>query len=113
MERVISLLGLLVFIGLGYLFSVNRAAVRWSTVLWSVGLQLILAIFILKTAVGLAVFQFLGNLVSRFLDFSDVGAQFVFGEDFEEHFIYSGKKTLETRDGMNCQSVFRNRLDAP
>ncbi len=87
MERGISLLGLIVFLGLGYIFSVNRTAVRWSTVLWGIGLQLILAIFILKTTVGLALFEFLGNLVRQFLDFSDAGAQFVFGEGFEEHLI--------------------------
>ncbi len=87
MERLISLLGLVVFLGFGYAFSVNRAAVLWSTVLWGIGLQLILAIFILKTAIGLAVFQFLGNLVRRFLEFSDAGAQFVFGEGFKEHFF--------------------------
>ena len=87
MERAISLLGLVVFLGLGYAFSSNRAAIRWSTVLWGIGLQLILAIFILKTAIGLALFQFLGNFVIKFLDFSDTGAQFVFGENFKEHFF--------------------------
>ena len=87
MERIISLLGLLVFLGLGYAFSVKRTAIRWSTVLWGIGLQLILAIFILKTTLGLTVFQFLGDLVRQFLDFSDAGAKFVFGEGFEEHFI--------------------------
>lgn len=87
MERVISLLGLVVFVGIGYIFSTNRAAIRWTTVLWGVALQLILAVFILKSAVGLAIFEFLGNLVSRFLDFSDAGANFLFGENFEEHFV--------------------------
>ena len=87
MERIISLLGLLVFLGLGYAFSVKRTAVRWSTVLWGIGLQLILAIFMLKTPLGLLVFQFLGNLVRQFLDCSDAGAKFVLGEGFEEHFF--------------------------
>ena len=87
MERVISLLGLITFLAIGYLFSVNRAAIRWSTVLWGVGLQLILALFILKTAVGFSLFQSLGNVVGQLLSFSDAGAQFVFGEDFEEHFV--------------------------
>jgi concentrative nucleoside transporter, CNT family len=87
MERLISLFGLVVFVGVAYLFSVNRAAIRWSTVLWGICLQLILAIFILKTPVGLAVFEWLGNLVQQFLNFSDVGAKFVFGDDFAEHFV--------------------------
>jgi len=87
MERVISLLGIIVFLGLGYLFSLNRKAVQWRTVLWGMALQFILAVFILKTPLGLALFQFLGSLVGTFLNFSDVGAEFVFGEGFEEHFI--------------------------
>ncbi|HEY9810970.1 MAG TPA: NupC/NupG family nucleoside CNT transporter [Halomicronema sp.] len=87
MERVISLLGLLVFVGISYGFSVNRRAVRWRPVLWGIALQFIFAVFILKTALGLAIFQFLGDVVSGFLNFSDVGAKFVFGDKFTEHLI--------------------------
>nr|MCU0535137.1 NupC/NupG family nucleoside CNT transporter [Hydrococcus sp. Prado102] len=87
MEHLISLFGLIVFVGIAYLFSIDRTAIRWSTVLWGIGLQLILALFILKTPVGLAVFEWLGNLVQQFLNFSDVGAKFVFGDNFTEHFI--------------------------
>ena len=86
-DRVISLLGLLVFIGIGYLGSNNRQAVRWNTVLWGVGLQLLLGVIILKTQIGLAIFQLLGDFVRQFLDFSDAGAKLVFGDGFEEHFI--------------------------
>ncbi|WRH67746.1 MAG: NupC/NupG family nucleoside CNT transporter [Planktothrix sp. GU0601_MAG3] len=87
MERGISLLGLFVFVGISYLCSVNRQAVRWHPVLWGIGLQFILAVLILKTQPGFAVFAFLGNAVSQFLNFSDQGAKFVFGEDFQDHFI--------------------------
>ncbi len=87
MERAISLLGLMVFVGISYGFSVNRRGIRWRPVLWGIALQLIFAVLILKTAAGLAVFQFLGNCVTQFLNFSDQGAKFLFGETFEEHFI--------------------------
>lgn len=86
-ERIISLLGLIVFIGCGYLCSVNRSKIRWSTILWGIGLQLILAFLILKTTVGLTLFQFLGNCARQLLDFSDTGSKFIFGDGFEEHFI--------------------------
>ncbi|CDN15814.1 MAG: NupC/NupG family nucleoside CNT transporter [Richelia sp.] len=86
-ERLISLLGLFVFVGLSYALSVNRRAVRWQPVLWGIALQLIFGLLILKTKPGLIVFQFLGHLVSKFLNFSDAGAKFVFGDNFEEHFI--------------------------
>ena len=87
MERLISVLGLVVFVGLSYAFSCDRRAVKWPPVLWGIALQLIFAILILKTALGLAVFKFLGDLVAQLLNFSDVGAKFVFGDNFADHFI--------------------------
>lgn len=85
MERTISFLGICVFIGICYALSVNRQAVRWRTVAWGLGWELILAIVILKTAWGLNLFKSLGNIVGNFLAFSDVGAKFVFGENFKDH----------------------------
>lgn len=87
MERLISVLGLVVFVALSYAFSGDRRAVKWPPVLWGIALQLIFAILILKTAPGLAVFKFLGDLVTQFLNFSDSGAKFLFGDNFAEHFI--------------------------
>ena len=85
--HLISFLGLIVFIGIGYIFSYNRQLIPWRTVLWGVALQLILGVFVLKSALGLSIFQFLGSVVGQFLDFSDRGAKLVFGDGFEEHFI--------------------------
>ncbi len=85
MERVISALGLLVFVGISYAFSINRHAVRWGTVAWGLGLEFVFALLILKTPWGLKVFKSLGDVVSNFLAFSDVGAKFVFGDNFKEH----------------------------
>lgn len=85
--RLISLLGLIAFVGIGYLFSNNRKLIPWHTVLWGVALQLILGVLILKSAIGLKLVQFLGTSIGKFLDFSDEGARLVFGDGFEEHFI--------------------------
>ena len=87
MERLTALLGLGVFIAFAYLTSVNRKAVRWQPVLWGFALQIIFALLILRTAAGLAVFQWLGNAVSTFLDYSDAGASFVFGENYQDFFF--------------------------
>ncbi|MEH2082523.1 MAG: NupC/NupG family nucleoside CNT transporter [Nostoc sp.] len=87
MERAISALGILVFISISYAFSVNRHAVRWRIVAWGLGLEFVFALVILKTPWGLTVFKFLGDIVSQFLAFSDVGAKFVFGENFKDHFF--------------------------
>ncbi|MBH8563729.1 NupC/NupG family nucleoside CNT transporter [Nostoc sp. CENA67] len=85
MERAISALGILVFIGISYILSVDRQAVRWRTVVWGLGLEFVFALLILKTSWGLNVFKSLGDIVSHFLAFSDVGAKFVFGENFKDH----------------------------
>ena len=87
MERLVALLGLGVFIGFAYLTSINRRAIRWQPVLWGLALQLIFAIFILRTAAGLTIFKWLGEVVSNFLDYSDAGASFVFGENFQDFFF--------------------------
>lgn len=87
MERLISLLGLCSFLGIAYACSVNRRAVNWKPVLWGVALQLLFALFILRTPIGFNIFQFLGDGVTRFLDFSDQGAAFVFGENFKDFFF--------------------------
>ncbi|NEQ27083.1 MAG: NupC/NupG family nucleoside CNT transporter, partial [Microcoleus sp. SIO2G3] len=86
MERAISLFGLLVFTGLAYLLSIDRRAVRWRPVLWGIGIQLIFALLILRLG-GFALFSFLGSLVGRFLDFTDAGASFVFGDNFKDFFF--------------------------
>jgi concentrative nucleoside transporter, CNT family len=87
MERAISALGLFVFLGVAYLFSRNRRAIRWHTVLWGLGLQVALAVLVMKTPWGFAAFSFVGEIAKKFLDFSDAGASFVFGEKFTEHFF--------------------------
>ncbi len=65
-ERAVSLLGLLVLMGLAYLFSKHRKAVQPRTIVWGVGLQLTLAVIILSQGtmsfVGMFVLVFLISL---------------------------------------------------
>ena len=77
--RFISLLGLVAFIGLAWVFSLDRKRFPWPTVLTGVGLQFFLALIILKTQLGQRVFSAAGNAVSRLIDFSQEGARFIFG----------------------------------
>lgn len=94
MERFISLIGILVFFGLAYLLSVDRRSIRWRTVLWGFALQFLFALFVLRTGIGFLLFNTIGNLVTAFLNFSDAGAEFVFGENFRE--IFFAFKVLPT-----------------
>lgn len=80
MGRFTGVLGLLSMVGLAYLFSTDRRAIRLKTVLWGVGLQLSFAVFVLRFPAGRELFQFLGNGVNKLLSYSFVGSEFVFGE---------------------------------
>ncbi len=77
-ESIISLVGLLVLVGLGWLFSNNRKAINWRTVQWGIGLQLVFAVLILKTTPGEWFFDFMNRAVNKLLSFQVEGARFVF-----------------------------------
>ena len=80
MGRFTGILGILVILGLAWLFSTNRRAIRLKTIAWGLGLQVLLGIFVLKVKSGQIIFQTLGNGAKHLLDFSYVGSAFVFGE---------------------------------
>src|SRR5437867_1432967 len=80
MERLLSLVGLVVILAISYLLSTERKASRGKTVVWGLVLQLVFALFVLKTTVGQTVFAWLGDKINRLLQFSFVGSQFVFGK---------------------------------
>jgi len=77
--KLISLLGLVTFIGLAWALSVDRHRFPWRTVLWGVGLQFAFALLILKTPGGAAVFALTGAAIRRLIQFANEGGQFVFG----------------------------------
>jgi len=79
MGRFTGILGLLTMLGLAYLFSTNRRAIKLKTILWGLGLQLSFAFFVLKFSVGIALLQKAGNGVIKLLGYSYVGSEFVFG----------------------------------
>lgn len=79
MDRFVGIFGIVLILGLAYLLSNNRKAINYRTVGMGLLLQALLAVFILKTAAGKAIFEWLGEAVTKVLSFSDAGAEFVFG----------------------------------
>jgi CNT family concentrative nucleoside transporter len=71
--------GLIVILAVAYACSTNRRAIDRRTVIWGLSLQVVFALLVLKTAAGQAIFQRLGALINRLLDFAFVGSSFVFG----------------------------------
>ena len=74
-----GLLGLLSILALAYALSRNRRAIKPSLVLWGLGLQILLAVLVLKTPFG-AVFQALGGAINRMMQLAEDGSIFVFGD---------------------------------
>jgi CNT family concentrative nucleoside transporter len=79
MERFTGIIGILVLLALAYLMSNNRKSINYRQVLSGLLIQVIVAVFILKVPIGQQIFQKLGYLITRLLDFSNEGANFVFG----------------------------------
>jgi concentrative nucleoside transporter, CNT family len=73
------LFGALVILGIAYAGSTNRRAINWTTVAWGIGLQVLFALVVLKTAAGQRVFATLGDAITKLLGFAGVGSAFVFG----------------------------------
>jgi CNT family concentrative nucleoside transporter len=79
MERFTGLLGIVLILGVAFLMSNNRKAINYRTVGVGLLLQVLLAVFILKTTVGQSLFQWLGDSINTLLGQADKGALFVFG----------------------------------
>ena len=86
-ERLVSVLGLLLILGLSWLLSRDRFNLKMRPILGGLGLQLLLALFVLRTSVGQQLFAGIGSLFSQLLDCVQEGSSFVFGEAYTEHFF--------------------------
>ncbi|MGC2184943.1 MAG: nucleoside transporter C-terminal domain-containing protein [Terriglobales bacterium] len=80
MGRLTGLLGLATMLGLAYLFSSNRRAIRLKTVTLGLILQFVFALFVLRFNFGRALLEWAGHGVEKFLEYSFAGSQLVFGE---------------------------------
>src|SRR5215467_8084266 len=78
MGRFTGILGIAVILGLAWLFSTDRRAIRLKTVAWGLGLQIVLGLFVLRTKVGADIFGFLGSDAKKLLDYSYAGSESVF-----------------------------------
>jgi len=77
--RIISFIGIAVFIFFAWTLSENRKKVNFMTVIYGLGLQFVFAIFILNTPPGAIIFNFLNKGFSKMIDFTNKGSDFVFG----------------------------------
>jgi CNT family concentrative nucleoside transporter len=79
MGRFFGLTGICIIFLIAFLMSNNKKKINIKTVGMGFLLQILLAVFVLKTTVGQIFFGAIGKFISKILDFSMIGAQFVFG----------------------------------
>jgi concentrative nucleoside transporter, CNT family len=79
LARFTGLLGLIVFLGLAYALSTNRRAIRWRTVAWGLGLQLLFAFLVIKWSYGQLILHRISAVITSLLAYAVDGSSVVFG----------------------------------
>jgi len=90
--RLVSLLGLLLFVFIAWVLSENRWRVSWRVVVWGLGLQLVIGVLLLKTPIHEPMFSGMRSAVDVLVNSTLEGAKFVFGslpDDFDIGAIFA------------------------
>ncbi|MFS4494941.1 NupC/NupG family nucleoside CNT transporter [Maribacter sp. 2308TA10-17] len=74
-----GILGMVVLLLIAIVFSSNRKAINWKTAIIGLGIQLLLAISILKVPFVRDIFSFLGKIFNEILNFTIAGSEFLLG----------------------------------
>ncbi|KAK7465244.1 hypothetical protein BaRGS_00037581, partial [Batillaria attramentaria] len=83
--NLVSLAGLVFLVLVALLMSSDPERVNWHTVFWGIALQFYLAIFMLRTSVGYSIFVWMGDRIEEFIQYTDSGSIFLFGESYTDH----------------------------
>ena len=78
MVKFKGLIGIVVLLGIAYILSNNRKAIKHRIIIWGVGLQVFFAFIILKIPLVKSQFSFVDNLFKKLISFSDEGSNFLF-----------------------------------
>lgn len=73
-----GLIGMISLIGIAYLFSSNRKAINWRTVGIGIAFQIIIAIGVLKIPLIKNLFEFVGKIFVKILEYTQAGSKFLF-----------------------------------
>ncbi|XP_016917228.1 solute carrier family 28 member 3 [Apis cerana] len=79
-ERLMSGIGIIVLISLGWIFSKHPSHIKWKLVLNALIVQIIFGLFTIRWSVGRSIFQCIADKVESFLNFAKIGASFIFSD---------------------------------
>lgn len=79
MDRFFGIFGIVFILIVAFLMSNNKRAINFKTIGMGLLLQILLAVFVLKTGIGQAIFGNIGLFIQKILQFANQGANFLFG----------------------------------
>jgi CNT family concentrative nucleoside transporter len=79
LARFTGLFGLIVFLAIAYALSSNRRAIRWKTVAWGLGLQVLFAFAVIDWNYGQIILSKVSGVITGLLGHSADGSGLVFG----------------------------------
>lgn len=79
MEKLQGLIGIVLILGIAYLFSDNKKKINYRLVLSGIGLQVVLAVLVLKVPFITNFFKWVGRQIGHIEEFAKTGAGFVYG----------------------------------
>ncbi|MDQ7818041.1 MAG: nucleoside transporter C-terminal domain-containing protein [Melioribacteraceae bacterium] len=78
-SRIINFFGIPVLLIIAWLLSSNKKVINWHVILWGLGIEFLLALFIFVIPIGTKFFLVVNDLVNSILDSATYGTVFVFG----------------------------------
>lgn len=110
MDRLTGLIGILLILGIAFVVSNNKKKINLRLVLSGLGLQIIIAVLVLKVTPVRSVFQSLGKGMQYIEGFAREGAAFVYGGIATESEVYNPRvlrsDTVVTDDGSKHISQY-------
>ena len=97
--KLISLLGIVSFLGLAWVMSSNRRQIPWRVVAWGMGLQLIIGLVVFRTPLGQGLFEAANVAIAKLNEFAGEGARLVFG-------VLAEKESMENVFGPGKGVIF-------
>ena len=115
--KLISLLGIVSFLGLAWAMSSNRRQVQWRVVAWGMGLQLLIGWVVFQTPLGQGVFEAANVAIAKLNEFAKEGAKLVFGvlvdqEKIEEVFGLEKGKGVIFAIAISATIIFVSALSS-
>jgi len=77
--NLVSFAGIFVLVGFAWVLSADKKNMNWRVIIWGIGLQILIALFIFVVPAGSKLFLVVNDIVVSILESASAGAKFVFG----------------------------------